>query len=315
MDFGEVLGSAWKIIWKHKILWIFGIFAGCARGGGGGGGGSRVTVPANGPFGQNPFPQAEQFFTNFGEWIGNHVWVVVLFIVVLLLLIILAIFLGTIGRIGVVRGSLKADGGAERLGFGELWSESLPYFWRVFGLSFLVGLAFLVILIPLVIFGVVTAGFGFLCLIPVICILIPVGIAVGLVLQQAVAAMVIEDLGITDGVQRGWNVFKQNVGPVLIIWLILVVIGLVAGIVIAIPLLIAVVPAAIVFASNGARSGADLTPLIIAGLCLVAYFPFLLVLNGILTAYIGSVWTLTYLRLTRPKEIVTENTPVLAPNA
>ena len=78
----------------------------------------------------------------------------VLFVVVLLLLIVLAYLLGTIGRIGLMRGTRKADGGAERLGFGELWSESLPFFWRVFGLSFLLGLAFLVILLPLILFGV-----------------------------------------------------------------------------------------------------------------------------------------------------------------
>ena len=128
----------------------------------------------------------------------------------------------------------------------------------------------------------------------------------------------IENLGIIDGLRRGWTVFKQNVGPVLLIWLILVVISLVAGIVIALPVLIVVLPAAIVFASSFAGSGANpnlsFTPLIIAGLCLVAYSPFLLVLSGILTAYIQSVWTLTYLRLTRPKEIV-DNTPVPAPNA
>ena len=29
MDFGEVLSSAWKIIWKHKVLWIFGILVSC----------------------------------------------------------------------------------------------------------------------------------------------------------------------------------------------------------------------------------------------------------------------------------------------
>ena len=69
--------------------------------------------------------------------------------------------------------------------------------------------------------------------------------------------------------------------------------------------------------STGAGTNPNLsfTPLIIAGLCTVAYFPFLLVVNGILTAYIESVWTLTYLRLTRPKEIIPESTPVLAPNA
>ena len=30
MDFGEILSRAWQIIWKHKILWVFGILAGCS---------------------------------------------------------------------------------------------------------------------------------------------------------------------------------------------------------------------------------------------------------------------------------------------
>ena len=42
-SFGEVLTRAWQNIWKHKVLWIFGILASCARrgGGGSGGGGNR----------------------------------------------------------------------------------------------------------------------------------------------------------------------------------------------------------------------------------------------------------------------------------
>ena len=30
-NFGEILTRAWQIIWKHKILWIFGILASCGR--------------------------------------------------------------------------------------------------------------------------------------------------------------------------------------------------------------------------------------------------------------------------------------------
>ncbi len=324
MDFGEVLGSAWKIVWKHKILWIFGIFAGCTRGGSGSArGGNGFSTSGNPSSGQNPFPRVEQFFTGVGDWIGSHAWVLVLFLIIVVLLVILALWLGTMGRIGLIRGTVKADGGAERLGFGELWSEGRPFFWRILGLSLLLGLAFLAILLPLAAvgtaFGILTHGIGLLCLIPVFCIMVPLVWIASLVIQQAESAIVIENLGITDGVRRGWNVFKQNVGPMLLIWLILVVVSLVAGIVIALPVLVVVVPAAIVFAGTFARSGGanpnlSFTPLIIAGLCLVAYFPFLLVLSGILTAYIQSVWTLTYLRLTRPKEIV-DNIPVPAPNA
>ena len=30
MEIGEVLSRAWQIIWKHKVLWIFGILASCS---------------------------------------------------------------------------------------------------------------------------------------------------------------------------------------------------------------------------------------------------------------------------------------------
>ncbi len=35
MDYGEVLSKAWKIAWKFKVLWIFGILAGCGASQGG----------------------------------------------------------------------------------------------------------------------------------------------------------------------------------------------------------------------------------------------------------------------------------------
>lgn len=317
MDYGEVLGRAWRIIWKHKVLWIFGILAGCARGGGGGGGGGAGgsgggSGGANPPFGQNPGPEFQQFMSTASEWIANHLLVVVALVLFVLLLVVLSIFLGTIGRVGLIRGTFKADGGEERLGFGDLFRGSLPFFWRVFGLSFLFWLAFLIILLPAIALGVLTAGVGFLCILPLICILVPLAWIGGIVVQQADSAMVIEDLGLAEGVRRGWSVLKNNIGPMLIIWLITLVVGFVVAIVIALPLLIVVVPAAIAFAMSGNTPA--VAPLLIGGLCLAVYLPIMLVLNGILTAYLQSVWTLTYLRLTRPKE-GEANPPALPANA
>ena len=62
--------------------------------------------------------------------------------------------------------------------------------------------------------------------------------------------MVIEDLRMLDGLRRGWEVVKKNVGPVLVIWLITAVIGVVIGLVIALPILVVVVPAIIGFATS-----------------------------------------------------------------
>jgi hypothetical protein len=77
--------------------------------------------------------------------------------------------------------------------------------------------------------------------------------------------------------------------------IILAVIGLVAGFVIAIPILIAVVPAALAYMAG---NGQSLNPLMLALICVCFYIPVSLLINGILTSYTESTWTLTYMRLT-----------------
>jgi len=304
MDFGEVLGKAWRIVWKHKVLWIFGIFAGCSSGSGGGGGGGgsgwQQGAGEGQPFGPGTTNGIERFFQQAGQWIGDNLWIVVLAGLVVLVLVVLGIFLGTIGKIGLIRGASQADGGAEKLQFDELFRGSMPYFWRVFLLSFLIGLAALIVFVPLALFGVVTAGVGFLCMLPLICIMLPVFWIVGILVRQAEVAMVIENLGIQQGVRRAWEIVKENVGPVLVIWIITAVLGFIIGLVLALPVLIAVIPTAIAFGTS--RGEFPTTAVTLAALCFVVYLPVLLVAQGILTAYIQSVWALTFLRLTRAPE-------------
>jgi len=200
------------------------------------------------------------------------------------------------------------------LALGELFSTSMPYFWRVFGLSFLIGLAFLLLIMPIVLIGVLSAGVGFLCLLPLICLLIPVGIAVGIIVEQANRAIVLEDLSMFDGLKRGWEVAKSNIGPILIMALILFGISLVLGVIIALPVFIIVFPAIFALALG---EGHSFTPLYLALACFCLYMPVAWLLNGILATFTQSAWTLTYLRLTQDSESSeTPETPVLAePNA
>lgn len=296
-NFGEVLTRAGQIIWKHKVLWIFGIFAGCGRGGGGGSGGGQVSGS-----GDQPFPQIEQLVQQIGQWIQENPWIVAIFILLVIVLVIVSIFLGTIGRIGLIRGTYQAEVGAERLNFGQLFSESMPYFWRVFGLSLLLGLIALLVFIPLALLGVITAGIGLICILPLICILIPVLWVASVVIEQANAAIVLENLGIGNGVRKGWEVVRANLGPIILLALIIFIGSGVVGFIIAIPLLAAVVP--LIFGAINDNPN----PVWITVLCGVAYFPVLLVLSGILSAYIQSVWTLTYMRLTATPP---DNAPVV----
>ena len=320
-NFGEILTRAWQIVWKHRVLWVFGILASCGRGGssfnsntGGGGDGGFGTPPDLPPQIQELLLTIEQNLTAF----------VVAIIALACIIWIVTIFLSTIGKIGLIRGTAQIDSGAESLVFGQLFSESMPYFWRIFGLGLIASIPFIV----LVVAGIV-AGLAFLIplsvssgsdtppilglgLIPLvvgcICLLIPLSIVINLVVRQAENAIVLEEMSVLPSISRGWEVFRNNLGPIILMAIILAVIGFAVGFIIAIPIFIVVVPAIIAFAAGEAQNW---TPLALASVCICLYIPISLLLNGIAIAFTESAWTLTYLRLTKPP--VSE--PVVLPEA
>ncbi|GAB4503776.1 MAG: hypothetical protein Fur0043_07680 [Anaerolineales bacterium] len=304
-NFGEILTRAWHITWKYKVLWVFGILAGCSQGGGngsGGGGGGNGQRYSNGPSTFEFPPEIQRLVSmleDLGKWAIENWWIFIVLGLIALLFILASIFLGTIGRVGLIKGSYDAEQGAENLVFGELFRASMPYFWRVFGLSFLIGLAFLIILLPLLLAGILTAGLGFLCLLPLICLLVPVFWAVSLIVEQANRAIVLEDRSILDGFKRGWEILKGHPGPLIVMSLILFGISFVAGLVIALPILITVLPAIFSLAMNEGRS---FTPLYFAIGVICLYAPVSWLLNGILNTFVHSAWTLTWLRLTHKPE-------------
>jgi hypothetical protein len=314
-NFGEILSRAWQIIWKRRVLWIFGMLASCSRGG------SNVNWNFNGSNGgygagtPNLPPQVEQFLEFM---VRNMVSIIAVTLAIVCVFWIVAIFLGTIGRIGLIRGTWQAETGGN-VAFGQLFSESMPYFWRVFGLALLVGLPFL-ILIGGMVASLIALGFGaslshgnnlpvfgllalmpflFLC----ICLLVPIGIVVSLIIRQAERAIVLEDAGVLPALSRGWEIFRSNLGPIIVMAIILAVLGVVVGFIIAIPILIVVVPSTFAFmASNMAGRAANWNALLFALTCMCILSPVLWLIRGIMVAYIESAWTLTYMQLTRPMD-------------
>lgn len=261
MDYGEVLSRAWQIIWKHKVLWIFGILASCSSANNGSGlSGSGSSWQAN----EIPY-QIERTINMIPDW--QIVMFIGMIFLVALVLFILAMFLGTIGRIGLIRGTAQADRDIEKLSFGELFRGSMPYFWRVFLLNLLVGLFLVIAFFALILT---------ICLAPLVCLMIPVACVISVILEQASIAIVLEELGILDGLKRGWEVVRLNPGPMIVMWLILVLgIGILGGLIIGIPLIFSLGPIIALLIAGGER--AILGGLAVAAICFAAYLPFLFV--------------------------------------
>lgn len=309
MDFAEVLTRAGKIVWKYKILWVFGILANFVQGGSGGssgGSGNTGFQYSNGDVNLPPevrrfFFGLENFFNGIEptQWIG--IGLALLFFILLVWFI--STILGTIGRVGIIQGTLKAEQGAEKLTFAELFTSLKPYFWRVFGLNLLLGLAsfviIIILLVPFIGLTALTFGLALLCLLPLICVLVPLGWMATVIIEQANIALVVEDLNMLEALQRGWEVFRNNFGSMIVMALILVVGAAIVGLLMALPLIVAFIPFVIgiaggaIWESGGIFSGG----LAVAAIMFVLYLPVLMLLSGILRAYVNTAWTLTYLRL------------------
>jgi hypothetical protein len=310
IDYGEILGRAWRITWKHKILWIFGILAGLGRGAGSSGnsgGSGNVQFSGNPPFqgGQFPLsPEAERFFSQIGRFFDmvdpTTVIAVVIGLICLAFLVSLVFMaLQIIGTGGLIGGVQTADGTGQ-VTFGQAWRIGTKYFWRLFLLGLLIGVAgfviVLVLLVPGILIAVGTMGIGVICLIPLICVLGVVGIVLGVLQHFAQFAIVLEDKGVIDSLKRSWEVVKAAVGPVIILGLILLLIGGVASFVLALPLILVVVPAVLGMVGLLVEGGQTLgtVALVAAGLVCVAWTPIMFVLDGIVQTWTMSAWTLAY---------------------
>ena len=220
------------------------------------------------------------------------------------LLILLTYVLRMIGRLGLIIGTSKAEDGESGYKFSGLIQESKPFFWRILGMNLLIEMllftAIFTIVFVAVGIAVLSFGFGIIFLIPVICLLVPIGWVIGILIEQANVALILEDLSIINALRRGWEVFQANPGNLIIIGFILLLINLVGGILLFIPMFIVAGPVIFASVSNlilGAKT-LSLAGIVLPVILFILYTPVFLLASGIIQAYIKSTWALTYLQVT-----------------
>jgi len=289
MDIGEVLTRTWQITWKYKGLWVLGLLAGCGTGGGGGGGGGSGGSSGGNFSGGNYSGPMQQFQQGIES---VPVWVWVLLAIVVLLLIVVFIVLGVIGTGGLIAGFKRADEGHD-IRLGEAFRLGAKYFWRLLG--FRLVLFVLAIVLAVVIAAAVVGSLG-ICILPLICIALPLFFAIGVYISLCQVALVDDDLPVTQVFGRAWEILRLHLGPAALMGLILGIGGFVVALVMALPIFLIMIPFLVTLASHD--SGALTTGAIISGLCFVGYLPVLLLLNAVLQTYVNGAWTLTYRRLT-----------------
>jgi hypothetical protein len=290
-NFGEVLARAWQVAWKHKGLWWAGIAVSLF---------SLLSLPIS--LGINP---AMSSFSGSPSDLGRSLAPVLIGNGLILLLTILMIPVTVMAMLIPSLATVRLERGDEGVRFTELFKASLPYFWRTLGLFLLVYVgAFVVILLLagcVLISSVLTLGVGLLCTFPLFLVLIPAMILVYAVLEQGVAAILVDDLRVGAAIQRAWEVVKGNFVVMLVISILIYLAYMLISMMISIPMLLPLFgtmfkldpqrPPDMAFFQNLFRN---------MMLWMLVFTPFYAVLQGFLLAFMQSVWTLTYMRLSRP---------------
>lgn len=286
MDYGRILSRSWQITWRWKFLWVLGLLAG----------GMQFQTSLRYQFRQE---EVERFFERLEPpRIALSVGAIVALTVLGILLVLGFWALSCIARGGLIAGvrQIEEEGTTT---LRQSWRAGVNRFWTVLGIDLLSSLVlflpmaatclclWVVALQGLVIAGptmrpregFAALGVALLCAVPAVCVLVLLGIAVGLIHAWAQQAAIQEGMGAAAAFARGWEMLRKKLGPSLLLWLLLVVIAGVLGIVAFVVTLLFVAPILVSLAAQG------WTPLTIVLLVVGA----LLVIPTLLWA--GSVWS------------------------
>ena len=219
MQYGKIISTGFGQAWKHKTLWIFGLFIS---------GGMSFNVfditkrSDTGNWRGLNIPQVSDF-------LANNLFIIAILAVAIILAIILFIVLNTISTGGLIdaAGQLKRN---ETYSFGKAVRAGLTFFWRVLGLGILTFVVVLAFILFLVLVGVVAfvihTAIGVLSLL----ILIPIFIA-GIFIAVITSAManrhiVIRNDRVFDAITDGFNLWKSHLGPSVAYTFIYIAIGI-----------------------------------------------------------------------------------------
>ncbi len=158
----------------------------------------------------------------------------------------------------------------------------------------------LILFACIVVLSLVTFGIGALCAVPLVILFIPLGILVYALMEQGVSAVLVDNLGFSSALQRAWELVKKNLGVMALLSIIIYLGATIISMIISVPMMI---PMFGFIFNMGAEPDLEAFDRLFRSMSvwMLAFSPLYAVLQGILLTYMQSVWTLTYMRLTRQR--------------
>ena len=285
LNIGEVLSRAVQITWRNKSYW------------------GLVILPMLVNFVGIPLYFIPLFFldengSGVPVFFENPVFIVFFFIFHIVF-ILLTITLATYGYSALALGIVRLERGEEKTSFKQLLLDAKTYFPRMLGIMFLttfvIGAIFSAIFGCMTLFGIVTAGIGFICVQPLFILMYPVMFILQAFMEQAQAAVVADGMGVTEALTKAWELLKTNFWRLALLSLVVYfAMSVLSGIIVA-PFMIPFFFFPFFLESN--NFDPTTFGLAMIGIMLIL-FPLMALVQGVAVTFMKSVYILVYLRLT-----------------
>jgi hypothetical protein len=298
IDYGRLISKTWEVFSRNRVLWLLGLIVALTSG-------SYNTSFTN----QMNGTDLQDFFDRYGGLLTT------LGCVAIILAIVFS-FLRAAGEAALIATTDHIERTHEQPPFAAAWGLGWPKMFPVWLFNLLFGIIIaviiLILLVPVfLVFGASLAaiisaadtnsdasaagsafGLGCLCLCVALIILIPLGLILSFVREYGVRAVVLENEGAFQAFGTGWRLFRANLGPSLVVFLITVVVGIIVSVVLAPVLLVIGIP---MVAASGLNGGELSVP------TLIFLGAILWIVGAIIGAFSTSLesvlWTLLYRNL------------------
>ncbi len=315
MDYMATIKRGWQLTWNNKFLWVLGFLA--ALGSGSAFSNSNYSANSSNAGAMAEWMTPERIAAITA---GLAAFTCIAFIVGIILWLV-----SLSARGGLIAGVAQLERGATAPTVGSAFRLG----WRRVGR--LVGMTLVLYIVPMILFIILMvaffavagglayvgesmmedpsglmAGLGglalvFMCL---LCLLIPIAVALSLIYAFAFRGIILRDLGVMDSIRHGWQVVRKNLGEILLLGLAFFLIGIIilvvtAAIIAPIALLVGVPMVALM------ESNATFLQGLLAVLGLVLGLIVFALVSAITTAWQSATFTLAYMQWTG-KDVLVE---------
>ena len=208
LEYGRLISRGFSITWRHRWLWLLGLF------GGGGAGGLSFRYPTGPPPGGY-------------DIINRYLGLILAVLAAVVVLYLVAVVIAWIATPAVIWSALQLDAG-HGASLGQAWKHGLHRFWRYGRLALVtfaiyMGLTAGIVVLAVVVFLAfqISIVVGVLAVVAAVILALVALVVLGLGLRWAPYLLVDSDLHAIPAISTSWNMFKRHKLDTFVIGLLL----------------------------------------------------------------------------------------------